>query len=86
MIPHNYLHSTALEQLKRAFAICKKDVRIYYLKGPVIIFGILIPVFLFAAFLIGRDLPPQILSVRLDGHDHLLYGYSGRAYDNALGE
>jgi ABC-2 type transport system permease protein len=61
MIPHDYIHSTALEQLKRAFAICKKDVRIYYLKGPVIIFGILIPIFLFAAFLIGRDLPPKFL-------------------------
>lgn len=43
-----------LEQLKRAFAICKKDIRIYYVKGPVLIFGILIPLFLFAAFLIGR--------------------------------
>jgi ABC-2 type transport system permease protein len=31
----------------------KKDILIYYFKGPVIIFGILIPLFLFLAFLTG---------------------------------
>lgn len=31
----------------------RKDILIYYLKGPVIIFGILIPLFLFLAFLTG---------------------------------
>jgi len=45
----------------RGLAICKKDIRIYYLKGPIIIFGILLPVFMFAAFLIGRDLPLNFL-------------------------
>ena len=50
-----------VEQLKRALAICKKDIRIYYLKGPVIIYGILLPLFLFAAFLIGRDIPLNFL-------------------------
>jgi ABC-2 type transport system permease protein len=38
-----------IDQLKRACAIAKKDIRIYYLKGPVVIFGILFPVFLFMA-------------------------------------
>ncbi|RLC70419.1 MAG: ABC transporter permease [Chloroflexi bacterium] len=41
----------------RIWAIAKKDIRIYYSKGPVVIFGILFPVFLFLAFFIGRDLP-----------------------------
>ncbi len=50
-----------IDQLKRACAIAKKDVRIYYLKGPVIIFGILFPIFLFMAFVIGRDLPVDFL-------------------------
>jgi len=44
------------QQLKRAFAICKKDIHIYYLKSPVIVMGILFPTFMFAAFLVGRDL------------------------------
>jgi len=51
-------------QLRRAWAIAKKDIRIYYLKGPVLIFGIFMPVFLFLAFYMGgRDLPlPFLLS------------------------
>lgn len=40
-------------QLRRAWAIAKKDVRIYYTKGPVLIFGIFMPVFLFLAFFLG---------------------------------
>ena len=50
-----------IDQMKRACAIAKKDVRIYYLKGPVIIFGVLFPIFLFLAFVIGRDLPVDFL-------------------------
>lgn len=44
------------QQVRRALAIAKKDIRIYYSKGPVIIFGILFPVFLFLSFAIGRNL------------------------------
>lgn len=52
------------EQMRRAWAIAKKDIRIYYSKGPVLIFGIFMPVFLFLAFFLGgRDLPlPFLLS------------------------
>ncbi|KAF5075358.1 ABC-2 type transporter [anaerobic digester metagenome] len=51
-----------LDQLKRSLGIMKKDIRIYYLKGPVIIFGVLIPLFLFLAFLTGsRNLPIEFL-------------------------
>ena len=46
-----------LEQLKRSFAITKKNIKIYYLKGPVIIFGLLFPLFLFLAYTIGRNMP-----------------------------
>jgi ABC-2 type transport system permease protein len=42
-----------ISQFKRALAIMRKDILIYYFKGPVIIFGILIPLFLFLAFLTG---------------------------------
>ena len=47
---------TVLQQARRSLAIARKDVRIYYAKGPVIIFGVLFPVFLFLSFTIGRHL------------------------------
>jgi ABC-2 type transport system permease protein len=43
-------------QLRRALAITEKDIRIYYLKGPVLIYGILFPMFLFLAFFLGRGM------------------------------
>ena len=44
------------EQLRRSLVIARKDIRIYYSKGPVIIFGLLFPVFLFLSFTIGRHM------------------------------
>jgi len=56
------------EQLRRAWAIAKKDIRIYYMKGPVLIFGVFMPVFLFLAFLMGsRQLPLAFLISGLVG-------------------
>ncbi len=49
------------EQLKRSFAVMKKNVRIYYYKGPVVIFGLLMPFFLFLAFSMGRNIPIDML-------------------------
>jgi len=49
------------EQFKRSFVIVKKNIRIYYSKGPVIIFGILTPFFLFLSFYIGRNMPAEAL-------------------------
>lgn len=49
-------------QLNRALTITKKNILIYYLKGPVIIFGVLIPVFFFLAFIAGgKQLPWSFL-------------------------
>jgi ABC-2 type transport system permease protein len=42
-------------QIKRSFSITKKDLRIYYNKGPVVIQGILFSIVLFIAFTLGRD-------------------------------
>jgi ABC-2 type transport system permease protein len=53
--------SIYLEQFKRSLAIVKKNVRIYYSKGPVVIFGLLVPFFLFLSFYIGRSMPAQAL-------------------------
>jgi ABC-2 type transport system permease protein len=56
------------EQVRRAWAIAKKDIRIYYVKGPVLIFGIFMPVFLFLAFFMGsRQLPLAFLLPGLVG-------------------
>ena len=49
------------DQFKRSLAIVKKNIRIYYSKGPVIIFGLLVPFFLFLSFYIGRNLPAETL-------------------------
>jgi len=54
-----------IETLKRSFAIAKKDMRIFYLKGPVVIMGLLFPFFLFLAFMIGRNLSGGHLLVAL---------------------
>ena len=48
--------ATVRPQLRRALVIARKDIRIYYSKGPVVIFGILFPVFLFLSFTIGRQM------------------------------
>ncbi len=50
-----------LEQLRRSLAVAKKDLLIYFLKGPTIIFGLLLPSFLFVAFAIGRELSTTFL-------------------------
>jgi len=57
-----------LDQLKRSLGVMKKDIRIYYSKGPVISFGLLMPLFLFLAFLIGsRNLSTDFLISGLIG-------------------
>jgi ABC-2 type transport system permease protein len=48
-------------QLKRSLAVAEKDIRIYYLKGPVLVFGILFPMFLFLAFSVGRSIPIEVM-------------------------
>jgi len=48
--------ASVLGQMRRSLTIARKDIRLYYSKGPVIIFGILFPVFLFLSFSIGRNL------------------------------
>ena len=57
----------ALQQLRRSLAIARKDIRIYYSKGPVVIFGLLFPVFLFLSFLIGRHLTVDFMMPGLLG-------------------
>jgi len=56
------------EQLRRAWAIAKKDIRLYYAKNSVLIFGVLMPLFLFLAFFMGsRQMPLAFLLPGLVG-------------------
>jgi len=54
-------------QLKRSFVITKKNVKVYYSKGPVIVFGLIFPLFLFLAYTIGRSMPLEELLPGLIG-------------------
>jgi len=56
-----------LEQFKGSLVIAKKDMKIYYLKPPVLIFGVLFPMFLFLAFAVGREVPLETLVPGLVG-------------------
>ncbi|MEM3824300.1 MAG: ABC transporter permease [Candidatus Bathyarchaeia archaeon] len=49
--------SNLAEQFRRSFVIAKKNIKIYYSKGPVIIFGLVFPLFLALAYVIGRNIP-----------------------------
>lgn len=55
------LGATVLQQARRSVVIAIKDIRIYYSKGPVVIFGVLFPVFLFLSFTIGRHLTVDLM-------------------------
>ena len=46
-----------LDQIIRSWAIVKKDMKIYYSKGPVVLMGVMFPAFLFIAFAFGRNMP-----------------------------
>jgi len=55
----------SLEQLKAdlraAWAITKKDMRVYYVNPGAIMFGILFPLFMFLSFAVGKDAPAATL-------------------------
>jgi len=47
------------KQAHAAYVIAKKDAVIYYLKPPVVSFGIIFPFFFYLAFAAGRNVPAQ---------------------------
>jgi ABC-2 type transport system permease protein len=47
--------------LAAAWAIAKKDIRIWYLKPNIIVSGMLFPLFMFLAFAAGRPAEPSVL-------------------------
>ena len=54
-------------RLIHVLAVARKDAKIYYLKAPVLIYGILLPIALFFAFVIGRGIPLERLLPGLMG-------------------
>jgi ABC-2 type transport system permease protein len=55
------------QQFNRAIAIAKKNLRIYYRRGPVVIFGLIMPFFLFLSYFLGRNMPIESLIIGLVG-------------------
>jgi ABC-2 type transport system permease protein len=49
------------QEVSSAWAIARKDMRIYYLKPNIIMSGVLFPLFMFFAFAIGKNAPPGTL-------------------------
>lgn len=48
--------STLRLRTRQMLAIAKKDMRVYYAKGPTLIFGLLFPFFFFLSFVVGRNM------------------------------
>ncbi len=46
------------DNLRRVIILCIKDMKLYYFKGPTIVMGLLTPLFLWLAFMLGAKLPP----------------------------
>jgi ABC-2 type transport system permease protein len=53
------------DELAQAWAIAVKDMRVYYLTPPMIMFGLMLPFFLFFSFSIKREIGPDVGTARL---------------------
>jgi len=49
-----------LVELSAAWAIAKKDLKIYYARPGTIMFGIMFPLFMFLSFAVGRNIPVTV--------------------------
>jgi ABC-2 type transport system permease protein len=50
------------KETTRAWVIAQKDIRLYYAKPPIILWGILLPFVLFLSWSVGRDQPMNTLA------------------------
>ena len=50
-----------IDQIIRSWAIVKKDIMVYYSKGPVVLMGVLWPAFMFISFAFGRNMAARTL-------------------------
>jgi ABC-2 type transport system permease protein len=56
-----------IDQIIRSLAIVKKDIKIYYSKGPVVMMGVLWPAAMFISFAFGRGMAIESLMPGLIG-------------------
>jgi len=61
MTAYMELAQTWRRQAHGALVVVKKNALLYYLKPPVLIFGVLFPVFFFLAFKMGRPIAAEII-------------------------
>jgi ABC-2 type transport system permease protein len=50
-----------IRQVHCAWVIAKKNARVYYLKGPVVTFGIVFPLFFYLSFAAGHTAPVEVM-------------------------
>ena len=65
MMGHNTWTRRLRDEIAQAFTIAAKDIRVYYLTPPMIMFGLLMPVFLFFSFSIKRQIGVEAGIARL---------------------
>ena len=53
------------DEVAQAWTVAVKDVKVYYLQPPMIMFGLLLPIFLFFSFSIKRDIGVEVGLARL---------------------
>ena len=53
------------DEIAQAWAVTIKDMRVYYLQPPMIMFGLILPFFLFFSFSIKRDVGAEVGIARL---------------------
>ena len=53
------------DELAQAWTVAVKDVRVYYLTPPMIMFGLLLPLFLFFSFSVKREMAMEVGLARL---------------------
>ena len=62
---HDATREGALAEFVRqagcAWVIAKKNARVYYLKGPVVTFGIVFPLFFYLSFAAGHSAPVEVM-------------------------
>ncbi|MFW6136055.1 MAG: ABC transporter permease [Chloroflexota bacterium] len=54
-----------LDEVSQAWTVAVKDVRVYYLTPPMIMFGLLLPFFLFFSFSVRREIAIEVGVARL---------------------
>lgn len=60
-----YKWSRFQDEIAQAWAVAVKDVKVYYLTPPMIMFGLLLPLFLFFSFSIKREIGMEVGLARL---------------------